>query len=124
MSFEFRLANLTLKGLCDLVETHMLTYPSVAAYDVWIDVMGMYDRVADVKLTIMDEKNLLLTHTPVTSSSGEHMLISQFSAALRQFLSDNPQYADYYLWREVFEMSEPLMDFELCHGELFESIIR
>ena len=124
MSSHFRLANLTLKGLYDLVETHMLKYPSVAAYGVWIDVMGLYDMVAEVKLTVMGEKNILLTQTPVTSSSGEQMLISQFSAILRQFLTDNPQYADYYMWKEVFEMSEPLMDFELCHGELFESIIR
>jgi hypothetical protein len=80
--------------------------------------------VAELKFSVLGEKYLLLTHTPVTSSSGEQMLIGQFGTFLRQFLSENPQYTDYYLWREVFEMSEPLMDFELCHGELFESIIR
>jgi hypothetical protein len=124
MSFELRLANLTLKGLYELTVAHMLKYPSVAAYGVWIDVMGLYDMVAEVKLAVMNEKNILLTHTPVTRSSGDQMLISQFSAVLKQFLTDNPQYADYYMWREVFEMSEPLMDVELCHGEMTESIIR
>jgi hypothetical protein len=121
---EFRLANLTLIDLYERVAKRMDDDPSSALYGVWFDVYGLYDMVADLKITAMSDKNLLLSHTPVLSHTRDQMKVSEFLAFLTEFLREFPQYSTYYMWREVFEMSDPLMDFELCHREIFESIIR
>lgn len=121
---KFRLSNLTLIDLVELVTKRMDDDPAAALYGVWFDVYGMYDMVADLKITLMSDKNLLLTHTPVLSHTRDQMKVAELLAFLTEFLRAFPQYSTYYMWREVFEMSEPLMDFEMCPGELFEAIIR
>ena len=121
---EFRLSNLTLIDLVELVAKRMDDDPSVALFGVWFDVYGLYDMVAELKITVMSDKNLLLTHTPVLSHTRDQMKVAELLAFLTEFLRAFPQYSTYYMWREVFEMSEPLMDFEVSPGELFETIIR
>lgn len=121
---EFRLSNLTLIDLVELVAKRMDDDPSAALFGVWFDVYGLYDMVAELKITVMSDKNLLLTHTPVLSHTRDQMKVAELLAFLTEFLRAFPQYSTYYMWREVFEMSEPLMDFEVSPGELFEAIIR
>ena len=121
---EFRLSNLTLIDLFELVSKHLEKDPVIAECGVWIDIYGMYDMVAELKITVMSDKNLLLTHTPVLSHTKNQMKVLEFLNFLGDFLRAFPQYSTYYMWREVFEMSEPLMDFEVCPGEMFETIIR
>lgn len=121
---EFRLANLTLIDLFELVAKRMEDNPDVALYGIWFDVYGLYDMVADLKITVMSDKNLLLSNTPVMSYTRDQMKVSEFLAFLTEFLREYPQYSTYYMWREVFEMPEPLMDFEVFPGEVFEAIIR
>lgn len=120
----FRLANLTLIDLVELVGKRMDDDHSVALSGVWFDVYGLYDMVAELKITVMSDKNLLLTHTPVLSHTRDQMKVSELLAFLTEFLRENPQYSTYYMWREVFEMPEPLTDFEVYPGETFEAIIR
>ena len=121
---EFRLANLTLIDLFELVAKRMEDDSAMALCGVWFDVYGLYDMVADLKITVMSDKNLLLSHTPVLSHTRDQMKVSEFLAFLTEFLREYPQYSTYYMWREVYEMSEPLMDFEVFPGEVFEAIIR
>jgi hypothetical protein len=122
----FRLSNLTLVDLFELAAKHLEKDPTVADYGMWFDVYGVYDKVAELNITVMSDKNLLLTHTPVLSHTKEQMKVLEFLNFLGDFLREFPQYSTYYMWRELspYEMSEPLMDFEVCPGELFEAIIR
>lgn len=122
----FRLSNLTLVDLFELVAKHLESDPTVANYGVWFDVYGVYDKVAELKITLMNDKNLLLSHESVLGHTKEQMKVLEFFTLLGDFLREFPQYSTYYMWRELspYEMSEPLMDFEICPGEMFEAIIR
>ena len=116
------LANMTLAELYELVAKYIDSDPIVAEYGIWFDSYGICSKVIDLQLIIINDKNILLSNDSMFRSE-PHLTVIKLFDFLTGVLSKHPEYSYRYLWKELDNSSEALLDFRICPDEPFKAVI-